>query len=205
MYNVSKYFFLGPSDKNFESQDADRIPSQHISFKFHGIGPLLRMWLFLPCQEIPRFHGTQKFITAVKISQLDPIINTNNQHSHILFIYDALHVIFLPSPQLPSDLFPWGEFLSLLRTFYIPYQSHNDSFNHLIMIWCKARYMNLYDISVCYGLDNRRYFLPAQVFFSPSCSNWLWGQQFSYAINTGEFLPDSKADSAWNWPPTSIW
>jgi hypothetical protein len=41
-----------------------------------------------------------------------------------------------------------------------------------------------------------RVILPVQVFLSPLRSDWLWGQQFSYAINKGEFSPKGKAGSA---------
>jgi hypothetical protein len=140
MYIESKYFLLESSDTNFESQDADSIPSQHISFKFHGIGPFLRMWYSSPCKEIPRFHGTQKFITAVKILQLDPIIN--NKHSHILFIYEALHAIFLPSSQLRSDLFHWGVFLSLLHTCYMPLVASSPLCDQILV---EIKYVLVYD------------------------------------------------------------
>jgi len=149
------------------------------------------------------------------MSQLAPTIYTNNQHSHILFIYDALHAIFSPSPRLPSDLFPVGVpnktacvFLSLIHTFYMSYRPHTDLFNRLVTIWCTARCTNLvfpYFMIPQYAMDwATGLILPYKFFFSPSRSDWIWGQQFSYAINTGEFSPEGKAGSAWNWPPTSI-
>jgi hypothetical protein len=129
------------------------------------------------------------------MSQLDPVINTNNQHSHILFIYDALHAVFPPSPQLPSDIFPLSVpkktafvFLSLLHTFYMSYRSHTDLFNRLITICCTARYTNLlfpYFMISQYAMDwTTRVILPVQVFLFAITFRLALGQQFSYAINT---------------------
>lgn len=128
-----------------------------------------------PCQESLRSHGTQNCITALTVSQFDPIINTNNQHSHILFVYDALYATFPPSPQLPSDIFLLGVpnktvfiLLSLLHTLYMSYRSHSDLFNRLITIWCTARYTNLvypYFMISQYAMDwTTRVILPVQVF-----------------------------------------